>query len=53
MKPAERMAIPRQHPQELDPAERIKNFKEVTAGYDEETAILEAQRCLQCKSPPV
>ncbi|MCI5167065.1 MAG: NAD(P)-dependent oxidoreductase [Candidatus Electrothrix sp. GM3_4] len=51
MKPAERMAIPRQNPQELDPAERIKNFKEVTAGYDEETAILEAQRCLQCKKP--
>ncbi len=51
MKPAERMAIPRQHPQELDPAERIKNFKEVTAGYSEETAILEAQRCLQCKKP--
>ncbi len=51
MKPAERMAIPRQNPKELDPTERIKNFKEVTAGYDEETAILEAQRCLQCKKP--
>ena len=51
MKPAERMAIPRQHPQELDPTERIKNFKEVTAGYDEATALLEAQRCLQCKKP--
>ncbi|MGB5687007.1 MAG: NAD(P)-dependent oxidoreductase [Candidatus Electrothrix sp.] len=51
MKPAERMAIPRQNPNELDPAERIKNFMEVTAGYDAETAILEAQRCLQCKKP--
>ncbi|MCI5222941.1 MAG: NAD(P)-dependent oxidoreductase, partial [Candidatus Electrothrix sp. AR4] len=45
------MAIPRQHPQELDAAERIKNFMEVTAGYDEETAILEAERCLHCKKP--
>ena len=51
MKPAERMALSRQHARELDPAERIKNFKEVTAGYDEETALLEARRCLQCKKP--
>jgi len=51
MKPKERMAIPRQKPRELDPAERIKNFKEVTCGYDEETAIREANRCLQCKKP--
>ena len=51
MKPAERMAIPRQYPKELAPAERISNFKEVTAGYDEETAVLEANRCLQCKKP--
>lgn len=51
MKPKERMAIPRQRPKELDPAERIKHFKEVTAGYDEETAIREANRCLQCKKP--
>ena len=38
MKPNERMAIPLQMPKELDPAERIKNFNEVTFGYDEETA---------------
>jgi len=38
-------------PKELDPAERIKHFKEVTFGYDEETAIREANRCLQCKKP--
>ncbi len=29
--------------------ERIKNFNEVAKGYTEEMAILEAQRCLQCK----
>jgi len=51
MKPKERLAIPRQHPKELDPKERITNFKEVTQGYDEETAVLEANRCLQCKKP--
>ncbi len=34
------------------PAERIKNFEEVALGYDEETALAEAQRCLQCKNKP-
>ncbi|RJX22173.1 MAG: NAD(P)-dependent oxidoreductase [Desulfobulbus sp.] len=51
MKASERMAIPRQKPQELDPKGRIKHFKEVTLGFDEETAIREANRCLQCKKP--
>ncbi len=51
MKAKERMAIPRQRPRELKPEERITNFKEVTFGFDEETAILEANRCLQCKKP--
>ncbi len=52
MKPKERLAIPRQTTEELDPLERIKNFHEVTGGFDEETAILEANRCLQCKKSP-
>jgi glutamate synthase (NADPH/NADH) small chain len=52
MKPKERMAIPRQHPKELKPEERITNFDEVVSGFDEETAIKEANRCLQCKKPP-
>ena len=51
MKAKERMAIPRQKPQELGVAFRIKNFEEVTACFDEETAIREANRCLQCKKP--
>jgi len=51
MKPKERMAIPRQYPKELTPEERVTNFKEVTFGFDEDTAILEANRCLQCKKP--
>ncbi|MEW6069931.1 MAG: NADPH-dependent glutamate synthase [Candidatus Thermoplasmatota archaeon] len=29
--------------------QRIKNFNEVALGYSEEQAVLEAQRCLQCK----
>ncbi len=33
------------------PEERVKNFKEVTLGYDEESAVAEAERCIQCKKP--
>jgi len=35
----------------LDPHERINSFNEVATGYTEELALLEAQRCLQCKKP--
>ncbi|WAM35016.1 NADPH-dependent glutamate synthase [Caldicellulosiruptor morganii] len=38
--------------QEQSPDERIKNFDEVCLGYSEDEAILEAQRCLQCKNAP-
>jgi len=37
---------------EQPPNERVKNFKEVPYGYDKETAIEEAKRCLQCKNKP-
>lgn len=37
---------------EQPPEERIKNFDEVPYGYNAETAIKEAQRCLQCKDKP-
>ena len=47
----ERLAIPRQKPRELDPEERINNFDEVCKGFDEKTALLEADRCLQCRRP--
>jgi glutamate synthase (NADPH) small chain len=47
----ERMAIARQRPQELPVAQRITNFEEVVKGFDAETAITEANRCLQCKKP--
>ncbi|MFH1837305.1 MAG: NADPH-dependent glutamate synthase [Candidatus Omnitrophota bacterium] len=37
---------------EQTPQERIKNFKEVPYGYNEEEAVAEAARCLQCKTSP-
>jgi glutamate synthase (NADPH) small chain len=42
------MATPMQH---QDPKKRINNFEEVTLGYTEADARLEAKRCLQCKAP--
>ena len=42
----ERQLMPEQ------PAEvRRRNFEEVPLGYTEEMAVMEAQRCLQCKKP--
>ncbi|HPI90672.1 MAG TPA: NADPH-dependent glutamate synthase [Spirochaetota bacterium] len=43
--------VPRQKMPEQPPQERVKNFNEVPRGFSEETAVLEAQRCLQCKKP--
>ncbi len=34
------------------PAERAHNFREVALGYSEETAVAEANRCLNCKNSP-
>jgi glutamate synthase (NADPH/NADH) small chain len=51
MKAKERMGIARQMPVEMTPSERIHNFDEIVSGYNEFTAILEAERCLQCKKP--
>lgn len=36
----------------LDPKVRARCFDEVSLGYDEETAINEANRCLHCKNKP-
>ncbi|MFH1857089.1 MAG: NADPH-dependent glutamate synthase [Candidatus Omnitrophota bacterium] len=36
---------------EIQPVERINNFEEVISGYNEEQALSEANRCLQCKNP--
>ena len=42
---------PRQKKPEQDPKLRIRNFQEVSYGYDSELATTEAARCLQCKKP--
>ncbi len=45
--------IPKKHEMPAqDPKVRATNFKEVALGYTEETAIAEAQRCLDCKNKP-
>ncbi len=36
---------------EQDPKVRAANFEEVCLGYNEEEAVEEAKRCLQCKKP--
>lgn len=36
----------------LSPEIRIKNFKEVELGLDDNSALREAERCLNCKNPP-
>ncbi len=41
-----RQAMPQQKPEK-----RKYNFSEVSLGYDEATARIEASRCLQCKNP--
>ncbi len=43
--------VPRQKMSEQDPQKRIHNFEEVPFGYSEETAMIEARRCIQCKKP--
>ena len=42
---------PRQKKPEQDPRLRVRNFQEVSYGYDSELAVAEASRCLQCKKP--
>jgi len=51
MKPSERMKLPRQHSIEQDAELRSHNFKEVSYGVNEELAMQEVQRCLECKDP--
>ena len=48
--PKERLAIPRQSMPVQDATARSATFTEVNQGYDQATAILEAERCLRCKN---
>ncbi len=47
----ERLQITRQAMPEQDAAARSANFLEVNLGFPEQLALLEADRCLQCKDP--
>jgi len=48
----ERMAIERVAMPEQDAEQRSHNFTEVNLGLTAELAVLEAQRCIQCKNKP-
>jgi glutamate synthase (NADPH/NADH) small chain len=47
----QRLQIERQKMAEQDPLIRNANFEEVNLGLAEKVALLEAERCLQCKDP--
>lgn len=46
-----RLDIPRQDMPQRPPLERVLDFKEVPLGYAADAAVVEAERCLQCKDP--
>jgi glutamate synthase (NADPH/NADH) small chain len=43
--------VPRQKMSEQPAQVRRRNFNEVPLGYEEEPAVKESERCLQCKNP--
>ncbi len=45
---ADLVDLERQEMHELEPEQRIGNFAEIVAGYDDQQALLEASRCVQC-----
>ena len=49
---AERLRIPPVAMPEQEPAERIRNVREVPLGFTREMAMTEAQRCLHCVNQP-
>ena len=51
LKAKERMQLPRQPMPEQEPEARRANFSEVPFGYTPMVAIVEANRCIQCKKP--
>ncbi|GAB6091174.1 NADPH-dependent glutamate synthase [Spirochaeta dissipatitropha] len=48
----DRLAIPQQDMPAQDPVTRRQTMSEVALGYFEEQALVEAERCLQCKNAP-
>ncbi len=47
----DRMKIPRQVMPTQSACDRVTNFREVALGFSAETAVVEADRCLECKHP--
>ena len=47
----QRLQITRQKMTEQDALARSANFNEVNLGLPEKVALIEAERCLQCKDP--
>ncbi|MBQ7612538.1 MAG: NADPH-dependent glutamate synthase [Spirochaetaceae bacterium] len=50
--PKERLAIPPQEMPTREPLQRAREMEEVALGYTETEAIVEANRCLNCKNKP-
>jgi glutamate synthase (NADPH), homotetrameric len=48
----DRMSIPEQQMPTGEPKKRAREMSEVALGYTKEMAVLEANRCLQCKNQP-
>ena len=40
--------LKRQNMPELEPKARVESFAEIVQGFDDQTALLEASRCIQC-----
>ncbi len=51
LSPRDRMKIPRQPMPQRDADPRSHDFDEVNLGFDLAHAVIEAERCLQCKDP--
>jgi glutamate synthase (NADPH/NADH) small chain len=51
LKPPARVKIPRQKPLERPAELRQRDFEEVSSGLDEQRALIEALRCLECRDP--
>src|SRR3974377_42832 len=49
--PVKRSKAPRHAMPEQSARRRVHNYEEVPKGYSSETAIAEAERCLDCKKP--
>lgn len=52
LSPKDRMAIPQQEMPTEEPKKRARLMSEVALGYTKEQAVVEANRCLQCKNEP-